>query len=58
VSLSSSPKVELQSEKLSRAEKYERLAAECLKGVILADLQQPVQIQTTEEKQSSGLTLS
>ena len=58
VSLSSSPKVELQSEKLSRAEKYENLAAECLKGVILTDLQQPVQIQTTEEKQSSSLTLS
>ena len=58
VSLSSSPKVELQSEKLSRAEKYENLAAECLKGVILAELQQPVQIQTTEEKQSSSLTLS
>lgn len=58
VSLSSSPKVELQSEKLSQAEKFETLAAECLKGVILADLQQPVQIQTTEEKQSSSLTLS
>lgn len=29
VSLSSSPKVELQSGKLSRAEKYENLAAEC-----------------------------
>ena len=58
VSLSSYPKVELQSEKLSRAEKYENLAAECLKGVILAELQQPVQIQTTEEKQSNSLTLS
>ena len=58
VSLSSSSKVELQSEKLSRAEKYEKLASECLKGVILAELQQHVQIQTTEEKQSSSLTLS
>lgn len=58
VSLSSSPKVELQSEKLSRAKKYENLAAECLKGVILAELQQPVQIQTAEEKQTSSLTLS
>jgi hypothetical protein len=57
VSLSSSSKVELQSEKLSWAEKYEKLASECLKGVILAELQQHVQI-TTEEKQSSGLTLS
>ena len=58
VSLSSSQKVELQSEKISRAEKYEGLAAECLKGVILAELQQPVQIQTEEEKQRIGLTLS
>ena len=57
VSLSSFPKVQL-SEKLCRAEKYENLSAECLKGIILAELQQPIQIQTTEEKQSSSLTLS
>ncbi len=56
VPLFSFPKVELESEKLQRAKDFEKLAAESLKGLILAELQQP--IQTTEEKQVSGLTLS
>jgi hypothetical protein len=56
VPLFSSPKIELESEKLQRAKSFEKLAAEALKGLILAELHQPAQ--TAEEKQISGLTLS
>lgn len=56
VPLFSSPKVEPESEKLQRAENFEKAAAESLKGLILAKLQHP--LQTAEEKQVSGLQLS
>lgn len=51
VSLSSYPKIELQSEKESRALHFEKLASECLRGAVLTDL--AIQ-QTAEKKQEQG----
>lgn len=51
VSLSSSSKIELQSEKESRALHFEKLASECLKGAILTEVALQ---QATEKKQEQG----
>ena len=49
-------KIETQSEKQSRAEGFERLASECLKGAILAELS--IQQAAEKKQKQDGLCLS
>ncbi|NLA43774.1 hypothetical protein GX865_06575 [Candidatus Saccharibacteria bacterium] len=54
--LFSCSKIETQSEKQSRAESFEGLASECLKGAVLAELS--IQQAAEKKQEQGGLCLS